>query len=212
MNARYGQPDRRQLGFILWCAAFLVCFGPSPARAQSGTTCPSEWQFDDDAVGRCLGNCGIDCSNDVNWWCSNGAGWRIDATFGPEEYLYGTGTIEYCSGDYRCTSECALVRVPGQFSYWGTYAPGCHTHDEWCREGNPWCWVPPPGFLATICLGQEDRAWTYTGYAHAVVIMDTQCVYDWPRCPEIATRSPTRRSMQGGDLEKGLQQSGGARK
>lgn len=173
-----GRAARVTAAVVLLVSAFAA-----PVRAQQ---CPTPWTFDEDAVDKCFGNCGADCSNNLNLWCDNGAGWTVDAQYGPMEVLdQWPDSVSFCDDVYLCTNTCGVVQVPGQFTYWGTFSQGCYDHDYACRNGD-WigCYFPAPSHVATMCDGQQAYPFTYTGYMRALMPLDTQCVYAFPQCPQ----------------------------
>lgn len=170
LSRRYGPCT-----MLLWATLFT---GSAYAQAD----CPVWWYGYEGAEDECYGNCGRGCSNTLNP-CTDNAGWDLNFT-GPIEYMWDTGTREYCSGEDRCVDSCAAVQAPVIATYWGTASDGCEIHDYWCRNYFPECYIPPAWWWAIACDGQHQEDYVYEGPVYAVSVTDTQCEYRPDICPE----------------------------
>ena len=184
---RMHMQGRRQLSRIA-CLALAV-FSAMGAEASA------QWYSDGVAwlyrpgsgyemPGRCLGNCGIDCSTRREPFsgCSKSdrGYWTLDLIWGPnfvrtlqsgdvaEEFQPIGLYDEYYNGcwgyDYEYLFD--MYDAAGTWTYHGIYSNFCADHDHACRKGGifnaAYCYLPPDP--ARACLGVHYQTWSYDKY------------------------------------------------
>ncbi len=146
---------------LLGCSLALFFF----VSAASAQTLAYPAIGDEDRVGKCHGNCGAGCSNDLNP-CTHGSGWRFEP-LGPPEYVR-TYNTEFCAdidGGLYLYYTWDVYRAWGRYDYHGRWSPACEDHDGWCWSRPDLCIAPPN--LPFMCDGLRQEVWSYEDYAEA---------------------------------------------
>jgi hypothetical protein len=134
--------------------------------------------------GKCLGNCGIDCSTKREPWGGCGRPdrgyWTLDLIWGPNHIMtLGPGDAseefqpigqydEYYNGCWGYDFEYLydVYDGAGTWTYHGLYSRFCSDHDHACRKGgffaNVYCYFPMD--TARACSGAHYQTWSYDTY------------------------------------------------
>lgn len=133
--------------------------------------------------GKCLGNCGMDCSTrrEPPGGCgkSDRGYWTLDLVWGPnyvrtlqpgdasEEFQPISAYDEYYNGCYGYDFEYLydMYDAVGTWTYHGIYSRFCSDHDHACRSGasgSLYCYFPLDVFRS--CVGVQYQTWSYDTY------------------------------------------------
>ena len=174
---------------VLMGTVWLIAGGPLVTGASAGWTTADgiRWQESPSPskVGKCIGNCGADCSNSLNpckgsfrdtgYWSSEyiwGPNFvrRVDSSnvcceeFEPQWYHDGANACYGYYYEYHYDEYEAALR----FTYHGVYSNFCSDHDHACRSkrkvyGAVYCVFPLD--FARACSGAHYQTWSHEKYS-----------------------------------------------